>query len=85
MIKRIELPCYGIVVKCEDGVWSIEHELRETLSDDPEENESIQSFNDMMDGITSMIIAHAEAGVDISSLAYIQGIEASVEACGNYA
>jgi hypothetical protein len=38
---------------------------------------------DAVDGIFSMILAHAIAGVDIESPAYLEGIETAVEAVGN--
>jgi len=39
----------------------------------------------MIDGITSMILAHAIAGIDIETPAYVEGIEAAVGACDQYA
>jgi hypothetical protein len=37
----------------------------------------------MIDAIESLILAHACAGIDIESPAYIEGIETAVEACSN--
>ena len=37
-----------------------------------------------IDGIESMILAHAIAGVDIESPAYLEGIETAVEAVANH-
>ena len=44
----------------------------------------VSLFNAAMDGIESMILGHACAGVDVQSPAYLEGIETAVEACGNH-
>ena len=62
----IKLPCYGIVVTFAPGESG---ELRSDLEGD-----------EVVDGIESMILAHAIAGIDIESPAYIEGIETAVEA-----
>ena len=36
-----------------------------------------------IDGLESLILAHACAGIDISSSAYVEGIETAVEAIVN--
>jgi hypothetical protein len=36
-----------------------------------------------MDAIESLILAHASAGLDVASPAYVEGIETAVEACCN--
>jgi len=38
-------------------------------------------FNLMMDAIESIVLAHACAGVDVCSPAYVEGIETAVDAC----
>ncbi len=48
-----------------------------------EEEEGAKEFNAAIDGIESLILAHACAGIDISSPAYIEGIQSAVEAVGN--
>jgi len=40
-------------------------------------------FNGVLDGIEAMILAHAAAGIDVESPAYLEGIETAVEAAGN--
>ena len=74
-MKIIELPCYGIKVTLDDtmiGFGKIESGLSTWESMDPE-----------IDAIESLILAHAVAGVDIKSPAYIEGIETVVDAIGN--
>jgi hypothetical protein len=90
-MMRIELPCYGIMLDTEQGGGSITSNLKEDIQYDPEHPdwdgpEYIQykeEFNAMMDGVESMILAHACAGIDVSTRAYIKGIETAVTACGN--
>jgi hypothetical protein len=53
-----------------------------TITDDIHE-EYDTHYNSAIDGITSMILAHAVAGIDIESPAYIEGIETAVEAVSN--
>ena len=76
--KTIKLPCYGIVVTFALGESG---ELRSDL-------DNILFFDGTekrlyVDGIESMILAHAIAGVDIESPAYLEGIETAVEAVSN--
>lgn len=72
MNKEVKLPCYGIVVS-----WDSETLVGKIKTD----QEVVGCFE--FDGIFSMILAHAIAGVDIESPAYIEGIETAVEAVGN--
>lgn len=84
--KIIELPCFNIVVTLDGDVGLITDSLHEELH--PEnagmgdgEYESAAAYNNSIDGITSLILAHACAGIDIETPAYIEGIETAVEAC----
>ena len=44
----------------------------------------ISDLNDSaFDGMESLILAHACAGIDVESPAYLEGIEVAVEAIGN--
>jgi len=81
----IELPCYGIIVNLTgDGGGAVTSDLQEKETEDnADEHESIRLFNAAMDGIESTILAHACAGIDIESPAYVEGIETAVLACGN--
>ena len=90
---EIKLPCYGIVVDIEGVAGQVVDELHETIQynpdhpdyDGPEDITWKENYNNMMDGITSLILGHACAGIDITTPAYIEGIETAVEACGQYA
>lgn len=92
--KKIKLPCYGIVVvlnkKDDDGRWiagNISSDLKE--EEDFERDEDIvregAKYNAAIDALESLILAHACAGIDIESPAYVEGIETAVEAIGNNA
>lgn len=50
----------------------------ETLATD-EEKSSRNRFNDMMDVVESMILAHACAGIDVESPAYLEGAEIVID------
>jgi len=50
------------------------------LKDDTEED---HPFNLMMDAIESLVLGHACAGIDVSSEAYVDGLETALNACSN--
>jgi hypothetical protein len=97
--KTVKLPCFGIVVELTDmephaltpnryGGGSITSDLKEKFGPSPcqlskEECDVIDRYNDMMDALESIIMAHACAGIDIESSAYIEGIETSVQSCAD--
>jgi len=47
------------------------------------ESTSFRKYNNMIDAIESLILAHAIAGVDIESSSYLEGIETTIDAIGN--
>lgn len=74
----IKLPCFGIVVQLDGaGGGRIDSELHADAR--PAEHKLAGA----LDGIESMILAHACAGIDIASPAYLQGIETAVEKAYN--
>ena len=79
-ITIITLPIYNILVELtNDGGGSITSASLKTEHEDEED----ELYNAAMDGIESMILGHAIAGVDIESPAYLQGIEDAVNGCAN--
>jgi hypothetical protein len=77
-LQTVQLPCYGILVNfASDGKGAIVSDLKE---EDTEEN---REYNAAIDGIESLILAHAIAGIDITAPAYVEGIETAVEAASN--
>jgi len=87
-MTTIKLPCYEIVVELTgDGKGSIISNLQEypdsTNNVDANELESIRDYNERMNGLESLILGHACAGIDIETPAYLEGIESAVEGCAN--
>ena len=78
-MKEFNLPCFGITVKVENGSGSITSTDLKTKHNDEED----ELYNAAIDGIESMILAHACAGIDINSPEYIEGIKTAVESCSN--
>ena len=77
-MPTIELPCFGIVVNVTgDGCG--------TIASDLHDNENIADFEyeAALFALESLILAHACAGINIESPAYIKGIETAVDAIGN--
>jgi hypothetical protein len=84
--RKIQLPCYGITVTLarkngveEAGSGSIVSNLREP------ETAANRQYNAAIDGLEALILAHARAGVDVESPAYLEGIETAVDAIANRA
>jgi hypothetical protein len=71
----ITLPCFGIVIEVIDNAGTIASDFKAD-GDNPE-------LTAAMDAIESLILAHACAGVDVASPAYVEGIETAVETCWN--
>jgi hypothetical protein len=81
-MKTIETNCFGIVVTL-DGKGG--GAIKSDLHDDSTESDRGErlAFNDGMDAIESLVLAHAVAGIDIAQPAYLEGIETAVEAYAN--
>jgi hypothetical protein len=84
--RQIHLPCSGITVHldrgCSPDSWaegSITSQLKE-----PGRGTLVRRFNAAIDGLEALILAHACAGVDIASPAYVEGIETAVDAIGKH-
>ena len=83
--RTIRLTCYGITITLvrengEDkpGSGAIASDLRAIGT------ASNRQFNAAIDGFESLILAHACAGVDVESPAYVEGVETAVEAITNH-
>jgi len=74
MPAPIKLPCFGIVVQLDGkGGGRIDSELHGDVK------AAQRDLAGALDGIESMILAHACAGIDITTPAYLEGIETAVE------
>lgn len=83
--KVIKLPIGGIVVTINYDEENrpiagtiVDTELRTEHNDEEDE-----LYNASMEGITSMVLAHAMAEIDITSKGYIEGLETAINACAN--
>ena len=76
----IELGIFGLVITIDrDGNGGGIGTLKSDLS----EPDAGTEYMAAIDGIESLVLAHACAGVAIDSPAYIEGIETAVNACAN--
>lgn len=81
--KTITLNAHSIVVHLTgDGGGAISSTLK-VAEVDSENALDDRMYNAAIDGIESMVLAHAVAGVDIQSPGYQEGIQAAVDAVGN--
>jgi hypothetical protein len=81
-MKTFIIPQYGITVMVDGaGVGAINSELKKHLiGDDPAPGDEIEGA---VDALESLIMAHAVAGIDVASPAYVTGLETCMEALGN--
>ena len=91
-MKTYTIPEFGITVQVVPGgsrnSASIESDLRKHLFGDPDPAMS-DIYSDaeeeaVVDALESLILAHACAGLDISSPAYVDGLRTSLEAIANH-
>ena len=82
--SEIRLPCYGIVVQLQElpsaenpGSGTITSDLKQDLTGDDDE------YLGAIDGLESLILAHACAGIDVTLPGYIEGVKTAVEAISN--
>ena len=68
---------------CEEAQeWASDRDM-DCQDDKNEELRDKRDYNRMIDVIESMVLAHAVAGIDVESPAYIEGIETAVNTCMN--
>jgi len=83
IMKEIKLPCYEMKVTLDDqmiGFGTIESNLQR---EEPSMSSTGNEYNGALDAIESIILAHAVAGIDIASPAYVEGIETAIDAIVN--
>ena len=86
-MKTYTIDKYGITVKVglDAGVnaGSIVSELtKHVLGDEPTGNDF--ELKGAVNAIESLIVAHAVAGIDVASKAYVEGLDAALEAIANH-
>ena len=84
--RVIRLTCYGMTIllkrgNAQDipGSGALTSDLKA-----PGKTASDRLYNAAIDGLESLILAHACAGVDVESPAYVEGIETAVDAITNH-
>lgn len=84
-MKTISLPCFDIEVKVDGkGGGSIQSSLHEDFKKGRIlEIHLCAETEASLNAVESLILAHACAGVDIETPAYLEGIETAVEAIFN--
>ena len=89
----LTLPCFGIVVTLTPGPkrtvspgtppmlnGSIASNLHSNTHPDLCDDEAEEiAYNHAIDGIEALILGHACAGIDITTPAYLQGVESAVQ------
>lgn len=88
---KIEMPIGGIIIELKapdpdkPDCFLCGNIIEGTLKDDYECGDAAldDSFNNMMDALESILLAHACAGIDIISPAYLEGLETAINACAN--
>ena len=85
-VRLIHLPCFRITIRLDrdstakaPGSGAITSDLKR--ADDLAMD---RSYNAAIDAVESLILAHACAGIDVESPAYVEGIETAVEAIANH-
>ena len=82
-METIKLGVFGIVISTDrNGAGSIHSDLSK-VSGSVGHTWNRHEYAAAIDAIESLILAHGCAGIDISSHAYIEGIETAVDACAN--
>ena len=79
-MKELHLGCYGIIISFNEGDKSgaaIVSDMKE-----PETSED-NLLSTAVHSLESLIVAHFRAGIDVSSPAYLEGIETAYQALGN--
>ena len=86
-MKRIEIrvgeDCITLQLDGEDG-GAVRSTLQITERDADFEAEYRQDYNSAIDGLESLILAHACAGIDVQDARYVAGIGAALEAISNH-
>jgi hypothetical protein len=76
MSRSIDLPVFGITLTLDSGGGG-------NIASFLHEDDAPGGYNAAMDAIESLVLAHACAGIDVESPAYLEGIETAVQACAS--
>lgn len=84
--RHIRLPCYGITIRL-DRQNTGESPGHGTITSDLKShgrNARDRLYHAAIDGLESLILAHACAGIDVAAPGYVEGIETAVDAIANH-
>ena len=83
--KEFKLPVGGITVTIDyDGEnRPISGSITDTDLKTEHGDEEDELYNAAMDAITSLVLAHAMAEIDVTSKGYIEGLETTISACAD--
>jgi len=85
-VKRIEIrvgkDCITLQLDGKGG-GAIHSKLHITETDEDFEAEYRENYNSAIDGLESLVVAHACAGVDVVDARYVAGIGAALDAISN--
>jgi hypothetical protein len=77
---RFKAGTNSVLIKLKDGAGMIETDFKAGDSD----SEAEAAYDNAMDGLESLILAHACAGVDVKSPKCIEGVAVALEAMMNH-
>lgn len=69
-----QIDCYG---DCDDSASDVDGQ------EDRNGREDRRTFNAIIDGLHSLVLAHVSAGIDVTSEQYQEGIETALDAIQN--
>ena len=82
-MKTYNLPKYGIKVIVGENSSSIESDLSDYLLDEHLSEEAHEIHKAIINVIEALVLAHASAGIDVGSDAYIEGLDTTMDAIAN--
>lgn len=83
-MKILRIKKYGITVKVSNGGGVITSKLKENFCGSFKQDKEAYNINKtIVDTIEALILAHASAGIDVSSKAYVNGLDSCLEAIAN--
>ena len=85
-VRLIHLPCFRITIRLDHDSTAREPGSGTITSGLKREDGLAMDhiYNVAIDAVESLILAHACAGIDVESPAYVEGIETAVEAIANH-
>lgn len=87
-MKTVRLPCYGIVVRLgsRDRTTIKVRYMGGSLTSNLKEHgdgPDVELFNNAIEMLHSLVLAHACAGIDVKSPEYVDGVKTAVESLLN--